>query len=97
MKRKRYIKLLMAAGICDRNEAVQEAAYVQENEKSYSKAFDSLNYWYEMIARINMECDCLHINIGDHELFSSNYLGKRFLMRPMWTRKRMVCNDGDFC
>lgn len=78
MKRKRYIKLLMAAGICDRNESVQEAKYVQELKESYSKAFDNMNYWYEAIARINMAIDCLRINVGEHEIFSSNYLGKRF-------------------
>lgn len=78
MKRKRYIKLLMASGVYDRNEAVQEAKYVQELEESYSKAFDNLNYLYETIARINMACDCLRIKVGVHRIFSSTYMGKRF-------------------
>lgn len=78
MERKRYVKLLMASGLYDRNEAVQEAKYVQELEESYSKAFDNMNCMYETIARINMEIDCLHIYVGAHEIFSSNYLGKRF-------------------
>lgn len=78
MKCKRYVKLLMASGVYDRNEAVQEAKYVQELKQSYSKAFDSLNYWYETIARIDMAIDCLHIKVGKHELFSSTYLGKPF-------------------
>ena len=78
VKRKRYIKLLMASGVCDRNEAVQESKYVQELEESYSKAFDNLNYWYETIARIDMACDCLRIKVGEHEIFSSTYMGKRF-------------------
>ena len=75
MKRKRYVKLLMASGVYDRNEAVQEAKYVQELKQSYSKAFDSLNYWYETIARIDMAIDCLHIKVGKHELFSLTYFG----------------------
>lgn len=78
MKRKRYIKLLMASGVCDRNEAVQEAKYVQELEESYSKAFDNMNSMYETIARINMAIDCLRIEVGEHKLFSSTYLGKPF-------------------
>lgn len=78
MKRKRYIKLLMASGVYDRNEAVQEAKYVQELEESYSKAFDNMNCMYETIARINMAIDCLRIEVGEHELFSLTYLGKPF-------------------
>lgn len=78
MKRKRYIKLLMGAGICDRNEAAQKAEYVQVLEESYSKAFDNMNYFSEEIARINMEIDCLHSDVGAHEIFTSKYLGKRF-------------------
>lgn len=81
MKRKRFIKLLMASGEYDRDHAVQQAVHIQYLKQSYSSAFEQLNRWNEMVCRMNMECECLRENVAERleELFSSNYLGKRFL------------------
>ena len=85
MTRKRFIKLLMANGHFDRNEAVNQAqSYIQASEEfTYSEVFEAIEDLSEIVAHVSIAVKCAMDKISERAVTHEEWLKYRSIYKHL--------------